>query len=43
MKKAVEGIDLSCFYGMDRLIMNHPDVATMALSALPTIKIRRLP
>jgi hypothetical protein len=30
MKKAVEGVDLSCFYGSDRLIMNHVDGAAMA-------------
>jgi hypothetical protein len=30
MKKAVEGVDLSCFYGSDRLIMKHVLGAVMA-------------
>jgi hypothetical protein len=30
MKKAVEGVDLSCFYGSGRLIMKHVDGAETA-------------
>jgi hypothetical protein len=36
MKKAVEGVDLSCFYGIDRLIMNRLGVTTMAFFVLLT-------